>query len=682
MDISKLSTKEKKELLQRAKDAYYNTGEEILTDAEYDALEKELGLENKNYVGSKAGNYTVKHSFLMGSLSKVQIIKKNDYINWDEAAEKINAFMRKAKGAKYLEATPKLDGCSFSTEFQCTDGKAELISVSTRGNGEWGTDIKHWFEPVLKTQYWSKIDDACNALLFDNDLLVIRGEILVPQSTFADKYSDQYVNPRAFTAGMVGLKYNDIDALKRMQGQDLHFVCYDYRIVDGDTGDVTEYSWMNPNSSTYSQLKPFLGHIGELIPEDVCNVYSYQKPLTPEKLEEIYETYNTFRIEHSEYALDGVVFKPECEARQSDVTRERPIDCIAMKFMPMLNSTEIVNIEWNVKKTGEYFPTAILAPIKMEDGKTITKASLHNYNYIINSEVGIGSTVRISLAGDIIPYVFEIIHHEPTDNNINQPADSIVLTDEKSGNMHLMKNFTEDEKGKQMFVSSAEVLNINNIGPATAKMLYAGLYEEFDDLTNIIYLMNDRAYSLIEGIFGTSKSIQTVIKELKSFAKKITLEDVIKSFCFKMCGERASQLCAKILTGASYSTSGFPEVAYSWALDKSSQNYYRVMEAVDMLGIDIEEMSEDAAADKIPIIMTGSPEDCTHFKTKQQWLQAHPEYIETTSWKECKILFTNDLESKTGKMQKAAKLGIEVRQYDDVQNESRKFDFNSTNALF
>ncbi|MBO6271197.1 hypothetical protein J6O48_00295 [bacterium] len=66
-----MSRKEKLDLLNRAKDAYYNTGEELLSDYDYDELEAELGLENKNYVGSKHKGYTVKHSFIMGSLSKV-----------------------------------------------------------------------------------------------------------------------------------------------------------------------------------------------------------------------------------------------------------------------------------------------------------------------------------------------------------------------------------------------------------------------------------------------------------------------------------------------------------------------------------------------------------------------------------------------------------------------------------
>lgn len=84
-DYNNLTDDEARFLLDKAKDAYYNTGKEILNDNEYDTLEKSLGQENKSYVGSKhSENYTVKHPFMMGSLSKVQIHEKADgSIDWD-----------------------------------------------------------------------------------------------------------------------------------------------------------------------------------------------------------------------------------------------------------------------------------------------------------------------------------------------------------------------------------------------------------------------------------------------------------------------------------------------------------------------------------------------------------------------------------------------------------------------
>ena len=78
-DYNNLTDDEARFLLDKAKDAYYNTGKEIFNDNEYDTLEKSLGQENKSYVGSKhSDNYTVKHPFMMGSLSKVQIHEKTD----------------------------------------------------------------------------------------------------------------------------------------------------------------------------------------------------------------------------------------------------------------------------------------------------------------------------------------------------------------------------------------------------------------------------------------------------------------------------------------------------------------------------------------------------------------------------------------------------------------------------
>ena len=664
MDFSNLSRKEKLELLNKAKDAYYNSGEEILNDTEYDELEADLGLENKNYVGSKHGSYTVKHSFIMGSLAKIQIKedKKTGVVDWDGYAEEFEKYFNKASGCKYFETTPKLDGASFSAEFKVRNGKAKLISCATRGDGQYGSDIKHWFEPMLKTQYWSKIDDACNDLLENNDILCIRGEVLVPHNEFAEKYSSDFTNPRSFVSGRLGLKSSEIED-KTITGSDLHFVCYDYRIVDGDDGTFTELSWMNPYDGTYKLLSPYLNHIGELPEKKYCQVHPYNGNFTGEELQQIYEEYAEFRSTSSQYALDGIVFKPEASARQYNDNRARPVDCVAMKFIPIINATEIIDIEWNVKKTGEYFPKAIIKPIYL-DGKKIEKASLHNYNYIITKNCGIGSSVKISLAGDIIPYVYEIVYAAGTDN-INLPENCEVYTEPKSGIMHLMKVFSDEgEKQENQFLASANALNINNIGPAAAKTLWQNLHNDIDNLINIIYLMNDDAYQLIYDKLGNSRSVNNIVNSLKQYKENITLEDIILSFCFKSCGNRASALCAKIISGQNYTVSSMSAVAYKWAEDPNNPQYKMVMDAVDMLGLDISDIEEETVSDDvIPIIMTGSPKEFG-YATKKDFLNAHPEYVETTDWKACKILMTDDLNSTSGKMKKAQKNGIQIKLYE------------------
>ena len=672
---SNLSKKYIEKLLDIAKDYYYNTGNELIDDAMYDELESFIDLENKNYVGSKSSakhaNYTVKHSFIMGSLAKIQIKedKKTGIVDWDTYANEFKKYFDKSTGCKYFETTPKLDGCSFSAEF---DSDGDLISCATRGDGEYGSDISHWFNAQLKTKYWSKIKDCCVNLLDKNDTLVIRGEVLVPYSAFKSNYANDFKNPRSYVAGKLGTKPSDLTE-SNLSGSNLHYVCYDYRIVDGETGTFTELSWMNPYDSTYKLLKPYLNGIGELPESKYCQVHPYNGNFTGEELQKIYDEYNSFRANESEYPLDGIVFKPEASARQYNDDRARPVDCVAMKFIPMINATEIVDIEWNVKKTGEYFPKAIINPVYM-DGKEIRKASLHNYGYIMKHKCGIGSSVRISLAGDIIPFVYEIVHAAGTEN-INLPEDSEV------NGVHLMKIFNdESELQKNQFIASANALNINTIGPAAASNLWDSLHNDIDNLCNIVLLMTDDNCELIYEKLGKSRSVDNIVKNLKEFRSHLTLEELILSFCFKNCGHRASALCAKIITGQDYSTASMGAESYKWAENPNSKEYMQVVNTAELLGISLEPAEDDGAdGDKIPVIMTGSPKEFG-FNTKKDFLAAHPEYVETTSWSDCKILFTDDLSSTSGKMKKAAKAGIPVKLYEStLENKLVKSVENAVN---
>ncbi len=662
-----LTVDEIKELLRICKDSYYNSQREIINDSMFDELESFVGLENKNYIGSKNTskhvNYTVKHSFIMGSLSKVQIKedKETKHVNWNYFAIELNKYISKAYNTDCYETTPKLDGCSFSSEFTINENnEVELISCATRGDGNYGTDIKHWFLPKLNE--WTLINECCHNILTPGDILCIRGEVLVPITIFNEKYADKFTNPRSYVAGLLGRKVTDIKP-NLLIDNDLHFVCYDYRIYNKEAQKYTELSWMNHKDPTYEMLQPYLGYIGELPELHFCQCHTYNGNISADDLKYIYDEYEKFRNENSKYALDGIVFKPAASARLYNDDRERPVDCVAMKFIPMINSTKIIDIEWNVKKTGEYFPKAIIDPIYL-DGKELRKASLHNYNYIIKKQCGIGSEVRISLAGDIIPFVYEIVKPAGIDN-INLPEDTEVIT-ESSGNMHLIKIFkSHDEFNKNKFLASSTALNINTIGPAVANMLWDNLHNEIKDLRNIVYLMSDEKLNLITEYLGSSKSIQNVVDNLRTYRDHITLEDIILSFCFKSCGHRASSLCAKIIRNENYSTSSFSSIAYNWALDKNSEEYNMVMNIINLLNIDItSNKNEEADNDKkIKIIMTGSPKSFG-FSTKKEFLKVHPEYEETTIWNECKILFTDDLCSTSSKMKKANKLGIEIKTYE------------------
>ena len=126
----------------------------------------------------------------------------------------------------------------------------------------------------------------------------------------------------------------------------------------------------------------------------------------PSDLERLYNKFEKHR-QNCEYALDGFVIKPLSAYRENNLTRIRPKDCVAVKFLPMIQETEIVDIEWSYKKTNELRPVIIVNPVDM-DGKIITRASAHNYGYLIDNKISIGTKVQLSLAGDIIPFIYGI----------------------------------------------------------------------------------------------------------------------------------------------------------------------------------------------------------------------------------------------------------------------------------
>lgn len=203
------------ELYNRAKQAYYD-GSPIMEDFEFDELENRLGLENRSYIGARHNpSYTIKHPFIMGSLSKVQIKQdSNGYIDWNEYLGQVKKYV----GSNLLIVTPKYDGCSFEMYFE----NKKLVSVSTRGDGEYGKDIK------LHLSYISKRIEAEAEKYLECEPTVLRGEVLIDKTVFKEKYSD-FVNPRSFVSGLLNRDYDENDIHLTEMLKDLSIVIYDVR---------------------------------------------------------------------------------------------------------------------------------------------------------------------------------------------------------------------------------------------------------------------------------------------------------------------------------------------------------------------------------------------------------------------------------------------------------------------
>ena len=632
-----MSREDKLELYNKAKDAYYN-GVEIMSDQEFDKLEKELGFENKSYVGTHhQKSYTVKHPYLMGSLSKVQIVKNNNgIVEYDKFANDINTYLKKSKmyGEKVWRCgiTPKFDGCSFEVVI---DWKGELLSVSTRGDGEFGKDIKDWFDYEWNKwvdsgqikAYTHSLDDDQQMFL---DKLVIRGECLINKDVFDSKYSKDFTIPRSFVSGIINSDWeNTPEQIERRK--DLSWVCYDYRETY-DNGVILELDYFKD---------------GENLPgEKPNNVYQNINYIDGKILEDIYNFFDNTRKECG-YALDGFVIKPAEHFRLQDNTRERQEDCIAVKFLPEIVGAKIIDIEWNVGKTGEYFPTAILEEVIL-GGKKVNRVSLHNYDWVVKNQCGVGSKVDIVLSGDIIPNVLEVYGESSI---FNIPYDSFI---EGSESMHLMKTMSRLEMNRLKFMNSVNTLKIDGIGEKVGEGLYNIMPED-----NIIKLMTEHNLNLIKSVLGECKSTMNIINSLKERRNKLSLYDVVLSLCFSNCGEKNTEWFVQKISGLNPDDKGIPTVVKELSEDEQT---IRMIEEEYMKPFGISYIEASVSEDRIPVIMTGSPKECG-FNTKSDFLSKHPEYVETTKWNECQILFTDDLESNSSKMQKAKKLGITIKKY-------------------
>ena len=604
MTTSKRKSKDLK-LYIKAREAYYN-GEEIMTDIEFDALEEKLGMENR-LIGapSTSNNYTVPHPFIMGSLKKIQVHKTSD---WNDLYRQLPDVLKRHP----VIVTPKYDGCSF--EMVVKYGK--LFSVSTRGDGNWGKDIYRLMRTMLVKQ-------PINFKLFKSyECLILRGEILISKDTFERKYQKEFKNPRSFVSGMVNSDYDAFNKSEFKKASDLEYVIYDYRyIIDNILVELEGDELANIISKTNT-------------------VYKVVRMFSVDIFKETYLHMKNFRSTYK-FPLDGFVIKP-CLDYRDPVPAEYPNDCIAIKFEPMVAETTVVNIQWNLGKSGEYYPTLQVKPVIL-DGKTITNVSGHNYGFIIDKIIGIGSKIVISLAGDIIPFIYEV---KTFGESIPLPEEPFTID-----GCHAYADLSKEQDRRNKFLNSCEILSIPGLGPALSEQLYDYVENSHRVVSNILRLKPEVIKSAIPSLLG-----EKIYKEFKNIRQNITLSKVIQTMCLDSHGPKVCDALERIiLTGEGK----LPNYKTEWVLSEDSKEYRKLLRLLKSIGKRLKDFHLEESNQTL-CILTGSPKQ---YKTKAEFLKANPEYKETSSFKEAKVLFTGDLNSTSSKMVKAKKIGLDIREY-------------------
>ncbi|MDY3793153.1 MAG: NAD-dependent DNA ligase LigA [Oscillospiraceae bacterium] len=367
---------------------YYVLDDPTVDDFTYDSLMNELKAIEAEYprlvtedsptkhVGGYALNTfeKVTHTVQMGSLQDV--FSKAEIISF---AEKCRETLGEAP---LFTVEPKIDGLSVSLEY--TNG--EFTRGSTRGDGFVGEDVT----ANLKT-----IRSIPKKLKEDIPFLEVRGEVYMPRKSFEEVVEQQeldgekpFKNPRNAAAGSLRQKDPKITAKRK-----LDILIFNIQQIEGR------------ELSSHRESLELLRDLGFHVIDDTP--VKTNEELT-EQIDRIGNSRDSFP-----YDIDGAVVKIDSFALRDNLgaTSKFPKWAAAYKYPPEEKETKLISIEVNVGRTGAITPTAVFEPIQLA-GTSVSRAVLHNQEFISEKDIRIGDTILVRKAGEIIPEVLRSVAHE------------------------------------------------------------------------------------------------------------------------------------------------------------------------------------------------------------------------------------------------------------------------------
>ena len=512
---------ELKKILNEAAVAYYVNDNPIMEDYEYDRLITELiKLENENPELKSADSPTnriggevlskfekVKHKVKMMSLA--------DAFSYDELREFDSRVRAVAPNATYL-CELKIDGLSVSLKYE----NGYLVQGATRGNGSVGENITHNVKTIKSVP-----------LKLEADIdLEVRGEIFMPKKSFIALNMEReaneeelFANPRNAAAGSIRQLDSSIAAKRNL--------------------DVFLYYYMDNDIKTQEEALLKMKSLGFKTNPN----YAHCK--TMDEVIEYIEKMGEARP-NLPYDIDGIVLKVD-ELSLHDLIGETvkyPKWAIAYKFPPEEVSTKLLDITYQVGRTGVITPVANFAPVFVQ-GSTISKATLHNEDYIKAKDIHINDMVIIRKAGDVIPEVVRPVVEERTGECI--PFKMITecpcchsRLERLPGEADwycLNEMCTDKLVNKLIHFASKPAYNIDSLGDKVCKQLYE--YGFLRNITDIFKLKNHYDELITLPGYG-EKSINYLLEKIEA-SKKNNLELLIFGLGIRHCGAKVSKLICK-----------------------------------------------------------------------------------------------------------------------------------------
>lgn len=381
---------ELRKLLEYHNRKYYLEDNPEITDDEYDSLSRELRKLEADYpmfasadsptatVGGQADTRfaPVTHTVPMESLQDVFAV--------DELFDFDRRVRETISGIVEYTVEPKIDGLSVSLEYE----NGRFIRGSTRGDGVTGEDVTH---NLLTIRNIPKI------LTQRVPLLEVRGEVFMPRQIFLelaqrqrDKEEKVFKNPRNAAAGSLRQKDAAVTAARKL--------------------DIFVFNVQQVRGLSFSSHHESLARLKEL----GFKIIPVTQPL--QSIEAVVDEIERIRGERDAlgYDIDGAVVKLNSLSYREILgsTSKFPKWALAYKYPPQEKKTKLLGIEISVGRTGVLTPTAVLEPVLVA-GSTVSRAILHNEDYIAQKDIRVGDTLLIRKAGDVIPEVIAVVEHEP-----------------------------------------------------------------------------------------------------------------------------------------------------------------------------------------------------------------------------------------------------------------------------
>ena len=634
-------------LLNRYATEYYTSDNPSVSDSEYDRLYRELVELETAYpdqvladspthrVGGKVldGFEKYSHQYPLYSLQ--------DAFSREEL-EAFDARVRKEVAHPTYICELKIDGLSISLTYE----KGILVAGATRGDGSVGENI---------TENLKRVKDIPLTLPEELDITV-RGECYMPRASFdqvnqarQENGEPEFANPRNAAAGT--LRQLDTAVVAKR--------------------NLATFLYQEASPSTRDSQEKVLKHLEQL--GFVVN----PKRILAENIDEIWNFIQEVGQERDSlpYDIDGVVIKVNDLASQEELgfTVKAPKWAVAYKFPAEEKEAQLLSVDWTVGRTGVVTPTANLTPVQLA-GTTVSRATLHNVDYIAEKDIRKDDTVIVYKAGDIIPAVLRVVEskrisEEKLDIPTNCPScdsDLLHFEDEVALRCINPRCPAQIMEGLIHF-ASRDAMNITGLGPSIVEKLFAAdLVKDVAD----IYRLKEEDFLLLEGV--KEKSASKLYQAIQA-SKENSAEKLLFGLGIRHVGSKASHLLLQHFHSIENLAQADPEEVASieslgGVIAKSLQTYFAtegseiLLKELKEAGVNLDYKGQtvvaDAALSGLTVVLTGKLERLKRSEAKSKLESLGAKVTGSVSKKTDLVVAGADAGSK---LQKAQELGIEVR---------------------